>query len=322
MDSIIFYTSSFVILLICELAYFYIAKKFHIGDSVTARSSHKTYQLTGGGIIFIIAALLYCFWYSNQLTRFNLMMVGALSLSIISFIDDIKNTSPILRLIIQSIVIIITFYYNITWGYFDIFLVVLICGLGFINAYNFMDGINGITASYSLVILSTMLYYTFVIPHFNVPQQFIIVLIIAISIFAFFNFRKKAVCFAGDVGSIVIGFFIMYMIIELCWATADATSIILVSVYGIDTAYTIVQRLFAGENILLPHRHHLYQVLANQWNIDHCKISLYYACTQLTINIIYILIPRDLHWTYFIFIIIILSCVYFTLKRSKLSRIN
>jgi len=112
------------------------------------------------------------------------------------------------------------------------------------------------------------------------------------------------------------------MIIELCWATADATSIILVSVYGIDTAYTIVQRLFAGENILLPHRHHLYQVLANQWNIDHCKISLYYACTQLTINIIYILIPRDLHWTYFIFIIIILSCVYFTLKRSKLSRIN
>jgi len=210
MDSVIFYTSSFVILLICELAYFYIAKKFHIGDSVTARSSHKTYQLTGGGIIFIIAALLYCFWYSNQLTRFNLMMVGALSLSIISFIDDIKNSSPILRLIIQSIVIIITFYYNITWGYFDIFLVVLICGLGFINAYNFMDGINGITASYSLVILSTMLYYTFVIPHFNVPQQFIIVLIIAISIFAFFNFRKKAVCFAGDVGSIVRFFYNVY----------------------------------------------------------------------------------------------------------------
>jgi UDP-N-acetylmuramyl pentapeptide phosphotransferase/UDP-N-acetylglucosamine-1-phosphate transferase len=112
------------------------------------------------------------------------------------------------------------------------------------------------------------------------------------------------------------------MIVELCWATADATCIILVSVYGVDTAFTIIQRLFAGENILLPHRHHLYRVLANQWGIEHYKVSLYYASTQLVINGIYILIPRDYHLTYFIFVIVALSFCYFTLKRSKLSRMN
>ena len=141
-------------------------------------------------------------------------------------------------------------------------------------------------------------------------------------IFSFFNFRKNAVCFSGDVGSIVIGFFILYMVIELCWATADASCIVLVSVYGIDTVYTIIQRLFAGENIFLPHRHHLYQVLVNQWGFEHCKIASYYTLTQLTINCIYFAIPRDYHWTYTIIIILLLSFVYFTLKRSKKSKKN
>ena len=322
MSQSIFFIITFAILLACELIYFRIANKYHIGDNVTPRSSHKKYQLTGGGIIFIIAAIIYYIWQPKQILRFDLMMVGALSLAVISFIDDIKSTSPILRLLIQSVVICVAFYYNMAWGCIDIFLVVFICGLGFINAYNFMDGINGITASYTLVTLTTMLYYTFVIPHFQVPQPFVIVLIIAMSIFAFFNCRKNAVCFAGDVGSIVIGFFIMYMIVELCWATADVTCIILVSVYGIDTAFTIVQRLFAGENILLPHRHHLYQVLANQWKIEHYKVSLYYAKTQLVINAIYIVIPSEYHLTYFIFVIVALSCCYFTLKRSKHSHMN
>jgi UDP-N-acetylmuramyl pentapeptide phosphotransferase/UDP-N-acetylglucosamine-1-phosphate transferase len=322
MSLTVFYAITFAVLLACELIYFRIANRYHIGDNVTPRSSHKKYQLTGGGIIFIFAAIIYYIWQPKQSLRFDLVMLGAICLAVISFIDDIKSTSPILRLLIQSIVICLAFYYNIAWGYIDVFLVVFICGLGFINAYNFMDGINGITASYSLVTLTTMLCYTFTTPYFQVPQPFIVVLIIAMAIFAFFNCRKNAVCFAGDVGSIVIGFFIMYMIVELCWATADATCIILVSVYGVDTAFTIIQRLFAGENILLPHRHHLYQVLANQWGIEHYKVSLYYASTQLVINGIYILIPRDYHLTYFIFVIVALSFCYFTLKRSKLSRMN
>lgn len=306
-----YFFTTFIILLISELLYFRIARRYLIGDKVTKRSSHHEYKLTGGGIIFIIAAFIYYLWYGKAI---NLMLIGAIVLATISFIDDIKNTSPILRLVIHSIIIFATFSYIIKWGYIDIFIVVLVCGVGFINAYNFMDGINGITAGYSLVTLSTLLYCFNGLP--NAHTTFIITLIIATLIFAFFNFRKNAICFAGDVGSITMGYFILYLIIELIWAKADATCIVFVMVYGIDTVYTIFQRLFIGENIFTPHRHHLYQVLANQWKISHHIISIYYTGFQLLINIIYFTIPHDYKWTYVILIIMLLSSIYFLTKRS------
>ncbi len=312
-----YFCSTFIILLICELLYFRVARRCLIGDKVTKRSSHHEYKLTGGGIIFIIAAFIYYLWYG---TAINLMLIGAIVLATISFIDDIKNTSPVLRLVIHSIIIFATFSYIIKWGYIDIFIVVLVCGVGFINAYNFMDGINGITAGYSLVTLSTLLYHFNGLP--NAPTTFIITLIIATLIFAFFNFRKNAVCFAGDVGSITMGYFILYLIIELIWARADATCIVFVMVYGIDTVYTIFQRLFMGEDIFTPHRHHLYQVLVNQWKIPHCLVSTYYAGIQLSINIIYFIIPQDYKWTYVIFVIMTLSTIYFLTKRSIRSKRN
>lgn len=312
-----YFCSTFIILLICELLYFRVARRCLIGDKVTKRSSHHEYKLTGGGIIFIIAAFIYYLWYGKAI---NLMLIGAIVLATISFIDDIKNTSPVLRLVIHSIIIFATFSYIIKWGYIDIFIVVLVCGVGFINAYNFMDGINGITAGYSLITLSTLLYYFNGLP--NAPTTFIITLIIATLIFGFFNFRKNAVCFAGDVGSITMGYFILYLIIELIWARADSTCIVFVMVYGIDTVYTIFQRLFMGEDIFTPHRHHLYQVLANQWKIPHCLVSTYYAGIQLSINIIYFIIPQDYKWTYVIFVIMTLSTIYFLTKRSIRSKRN
>ena len=102
--------------------------------------------------------------------------------------------------------------------------------------------------------------------------------------------------------------------------TSDASLIIFLIVYAVDTVFTIFQRLYAGENIFLPHRLHLYQILVNKWGIEHYKVSIYYATTQLLINIVYILIPNDFKWSYFIVIVIILTIVYFILKRSPKSR--
>lgn len=307
----VYYGVTFVILLLCELLYFRIARRFRIGDKVTHRSSHREYKLTGGGIIFILAAIIYYLWLGKTI---NIMLIGAILLSLISFIDDVKNISPVPRLVLHSIVVFTTFFYIAQWGFVDLFILVLVCGVGFINAYNFMDGINGITAGYSLVTLCSILYYFTGTQ--NPPTIFIITLIIAIIIFAFFNFRKKAVSFAGDVGSITLGYFILYLMVELIWARADATCIVFVMVYGVDTVYTIFQRLFMGENIFTPHRLHLYQVLTNQWKMPHIVVAIYYAGIQLLINIIYFIIPHDYKWTYVIFIVMLLSTIYFLTKRS------
>lgn len=325
MNTLIFYIILFAILLICELLYFRIARYYNIGDNVTHRSSHKDYQLTGGGIIFIISAIIFWIWYSiwqqtPPFPHFDIMMKCALGLAIISFVDDIKDLPPITRLIVHIIVVAITFSHILQHGYIDIYILVLVGGVGLINAYNFMDGINGITAGYSIVSLGTLLYCYTETP--GIPIEFIVSLLIAILIFTFFNFRKKAICFAGDVGAIVMGFLILFLSVELILLRNDATPIVFLIVYGVDCVYTIFQRLFMGENIFLPHRHHLYQVFANQWGISHYKVAIGYCSTQLFINILYFFIPEDYRWTYVIIVIILLSIAYFVAKRSPLSKQN
>ena len=318
---ILYYILLFALLLICEVGYIKLARKYLIGAKEEQRSSHKGYKLSGGGIIFIFSAIIYYIYSLITHTYilpsdFGIMIAGATTLAIISFIDDIRNLPPGIRLLIHFLVIGITFSSYLFSGHYDIFLLILICGIGFINAYNFMDGIDGIMAGYSIVTLGTLYYCYISIP--GASDSFILSLLIASLIFSYFNFRKKSICFAGDVGSIVMGFFIAYLIVRLITYTLDATVLVFLIVYAVDTVYTIFQRLFAGENILLSHRHHLYQLMANQWHKPHYIISLGYALTQSVINVIYFMLPSSLHWTYFILVITLLSVVYFIIKLPAL----
>lgn len=319
MEYLIKYSIITIILILLEVAYFLIAKRYHIGSEVTPRSSHNKFIITGAGLIFYISAILFYTFFNPKLpSTFPIMLIGTSILAIISFYDDIKNLTPWLRLTIQIIVVATTFNQIFIDGYYEIYLLVLICGVGFINAFNFMDGINGILVSYSIVTLSTILYCYLTISN-NIEYgiiQFIIPLIIATAIFGVLNFRVNAKCFSGDVGAIVMGFFILYLMVELILRTSEASLIIFLIVYAIDTVFTIFQRLFAGENIFLPHRLHLYQTLANLKKIHHYKISLGYALVQLSINVIYFIIPTDFRWVYFIIVTSVLTTIYFCIKRT------
>jgi len=87
-------------------------------------------------------------------------------------------------------------------------LVALIVCVGIINAYNFMDGINGITGGYSLSVLLPLIYLN-TTDNF-ISQDYLYVVGMSLLVFCFFNFRKKAKCFAGDVGSISIAFILPF----------------------------------------------------------------------------------------------------------------
>ncbi len=319
------YLIIFVLLIISELIYISIARRFKIGNEVTPRSSHKEFKVSGGGIIFSISLILFHILYHGSVPNtYHIMLIGACILALISFYDDIKNSAPWFRLTLHIIVVALLFKQLMFNDYYDVFLLLLICGVGFINAFNFMDGINGILTGYTLVTLISLLYYSYHVPviYIDFFQSFIIVLIIATVVFGFFNFRKNAVCFSGDVGSIVMGFFILYLVSEFILSTGNASIIIFLIVYAIDSVFTIFQRLFAGENIFQSHRLHLYQILANQCNITHYKIALFYSMIQLGINIGYLIISDELKWTYFIVITITLTILYFIIKRilNKVSK--
>lgn len=323
MEYLIKYSIILISLIILEILYFPIAKHYNIGNDVTPRSSHNKFRITGGGFIFFVSAVLFYTLFSVNLPNsFPIMLVGATVLAIISFYDDIKNLTPWIRLIIHIIVVAVTFNQIFIGEYYDIYLLLLICGVGFINAFNFMDGINGILVGYTIVTLSTLLYCFTTLPgeYSCGISLFILSLIISTLVFGVLNFRKTAKCFSGDVGAIVMGFFILYLVVEYILKTSDASAIVFLIVYAIDTVFTIFQRLFAGENIFLPHRLHLYQILANQWGIQHYKVSLCYAATQLIINVAYLIIPEEFRWTYLILGTSILTIIYFILKRSPKSK--
>lgn len=153
-----------------------------------------------------------------------------------------------------------------------------------------MDGINGITGGYSLVLLGVFCYVNEYIISF-VDSRMIGTMIIAVLIFCFFNFRKRAKCFAGDVGSVSIAFIILFLLGKLILATGDFSWLILLAVYGADTILTIVHRIMLHENIGLPHRKHLYQLMANELGISHIGVAALYMVVQLAVAVFYLLYP-------------------------------
>lgn len=176
-----------------------------------------------------------------------------------------------------------------------------------------MDGINGITAGYSLAVLIPL-----ALANMNsafVEQSLIMSAIFASLVFCIFNFRPKgkAKCFAGDVGSIGIAFIILFLLGNVMIKTTDITWLIFLLVYGVDGCLTIVHRIMLHENLGEAHRKHVYQIMANELKVGHVKVAILYALLQLAISFGFIyLCPNTVvaHWIYLVFAIVILAVTY------------
>ena len=275
-----YYVIVLVLLFTAELFYFKIADKCNIIDKPNERSSHSRITLRGGGIIFYFGVLAY--FVSNE-WEYPWFMLALTLITFISFVDDIRSTSQGLRLVFHFSAMALLFY---QWGLFSLswwwLVIALIVCTGIINAYNFMDGINGITGGYSLVVLGGLAYINASIVPFVEPV-FIYTVLCGVLVFCFFNFRKKAKCFAGDVGSVSIAFILLFLIGKLIIQTGDFSWIILLSVYGVDSVLTIIHRLMLHENIGLPHRKHMYQLMANELKMPHVVVSGIYMAVQVIV---------------------------------------
>ncbi|MFW2475976.1 MAG: hypothetical protein ACN4EP_03625 [Sediminibacterium sp.] len=281
-----------------------IAWRYLIIDKVNNRSSHTNQTIRGAGIIFPIAILLGTFC---EIKSFNILLqsVSLLIIATVSFIDDIKNLDSKIRLVIQGIAAILIVFsisadFNLLMGSLFIILIV-----GVVNAYNFLDGVNGMTALYSIITLISIYISNLIIG--NQPNYMLFVsLFTALLVFAFYNFRNVAVCFAGDVGpvSLAINFFLQ--IFNLWIATGYIWWAYFLIVYGIDSICTILFRIIRKEPILKPHRSHFYQYLANETSMTHLKVSFLYSFCQLLFNALII-------YSYYykldnMFLIIVLIC--------------
>ena len=314
------YTILGILLMIIMLLYFKVADKFNIIDKPNQRSSHTEITLRGGGIIFWFSALLY---FVQHFQNNYFFFTGITLVSLVSFWDDIQNLSNKIRISVHFISITLIFYdlglFNLVpiWGV----TIAYVLAIGLINAYNFMDGINGITGLYTLVVMGSLLYVNTKIQLFT-DGNFIKYAMIASLVFLFFNYRKKAKCFAGDVGSIAIAFWIIYLVLKLILITNSVIWLLFLAIYGVDAICTILHRLYLKQNIFEAHRLHLYQVLSNEYKIQHRLVSLYYALAQIVISVLVIYFYQKVQdLILFVFIITPLLLIY-TLKFYLLNKNN
>lgn len=318
------------------LAYLRLANHFNIIDRPNERSSHTRVTIRGGGIIFVVAVILWWLMHGFHLPWF---FTGFLLISVVSFIDDLGHVPNRVRIAAQFLAVVLLLLEINSTNSFPLvgaltnqtsvvgvstdhllLLLSLPVILGFINAYNFMDGINGITVVNSLVTIGTIAYLNHTLT--LIDPELLSYSMIGLLIFGFFNFRQKAACFAGDVGAVSMAFLITLLMVMLIMQTGNFYYLALVFVYGIDSVGTIIERLIKRENIFEAHRSHLYQLMANQSGMPHLVVSSIYGLVQLVVNVLIIISIRQDFAPFLIFSLIFLSLVsVFAYAKLKLYRV-
>ena len=306
-----------LLLVLAEFIYFRIADYFNIIDKPNERSSHTKVVLRGGGVIYVLGMWLYSAFFGFEQWPF---LVGVTFVAAISFVDDIHSLPDSLRLVIQFVAMGLMFWCwgILNWESWWIIILGLILCVGITNAYNFMDGINGINGGYTIAVLLPLAWLN--AKWAFAPMSLIIVAILADLVFCFFNFRPKgkAKCFAGDVGSVGAAFIVIFLLGLLILQTGDFTYIVFLVVYGVDSVLTIVHRILLHEHLGEAHRKHAYQLMANELDMEHTVVSAVYTVLQLVISAGMILIPAHpaWHWGYLIVVCVVLAVAYLVFMKK------
>lgn len=325
------YLISMAVLIVAELLYFCIADKFNIIDKPNERSSHSSIVLRGGGIIFVIGSLVWAIAsllgvFGSGQPLYPLFLLAVVLAAGISFVDDVRSLPDSIRLVVQflamGLMILQLFLSAKGEGLFGesnllinivFVLVALVVCVGATNIYNFMDGINGITAGYSIAVLLPLILMNHRVGFMS--DSLLLIVLLSVLVFSFFNFRPrgKAKCFAGDVGSVGIAFILLFSIGMLIVKTADVTWLIFLLVYGVDGCLTICHRILLHENLGQAHRKHAYQLMANELRMSHPLVSVIYLALQLAVSLGFIYLIPDTpiaHWLYLLGMLLLLSLIY------------
>lgn len=327
-----YYVLAPLISIILFVLYYIVGKTVNISDNPVGRSSHKNSTITGAGIVFSLSFIVVNFLYNTGLPIS--FILGLIMLAIVSFIDDIKFVKHSVRFVFQIIGLILLVSQISIKGDFSDQIPVLIAGvlfgIGVLNGFNFMDGINGMLGLNTLVILVSLIYLneTLVNPKTLESMPFtnsiaLYSITVAVFVFLFLNYRTKAVFFMGDVGSISLGFIVLFFIYQLISKTGNLSFLLLFSVLGIDSGLTVIYKLIQKENIFIPHRDFLFKKLVHIGRYGHVRISTIYALTQLSINALVILLPFNKTLSAqvsVIFILVFVQSFLYINTRNKLTK--
>ncbi|SMC76825.1 UDP-GlcNAc:undecaprenyl-phosphate GlcNAc-1-phosphate transferase [Desulfocicer vacuolatum DSM 3385] len=289
-----------VLLLVSAAISLFLIKRTQVLDIPNGRSSHKKPTPTIGGVaivftFFLSMIMLYLFAGKTMISeRFFLgFTFSALLIAGMSLYDDLKKKPFYIRLATHVIAVLMVMGFGIiihrvdfppglmfltnrslgAFGYFVTFWWIL----GMINAYNFMDGLNGMAGGNAIIAGSFFCIITY-----TQGSDFAYIvsytLVAGVAGFLIFNFPRGKL-FMGDIGSTFLGFtFGVLPIIASLYDNAHTSLLVLPLLlfhFIYDTSFTFIRRLFKGENVFQAHRTHLYQ-LFNRLGFTHFKVTVFY----------------------------------------------
>jgi Fuc2NAc and GlcNAc transferase len=253
-------------------------------DRPSARSSHSGPMLKGGGV-GMAAAFLVTAGYLQMPVAFWLPLIV---LAVLSFRGDQVEISAKLRLLMQFVfmgILVIGTGAGMDQGMARVFIALfwIVFIVGTANFYNFMDGINGIAGISGAVGFGLLAFVTCK----NQPEISFLAACMALACLGFLPFNlPRARVFMGDVGSILLGSVFAGLV---CLASRTFLDFLCMTSFLFpfyaDELTTMIVRLRAGENLTQPHRRHIYQLLANERQIPHWRISAGYGLFQLLVGV-------------------------------------
>jgi len=254
-------------------------RSLRLEDHPVARSSHSRPVPKGGGIGILAAFLLVCVLAHVP----KGLMIPAVIVSLLGLAGDRTHIDPRLRLAGQFAAALAS---TLSLGLPLLYILpAMVFMVGTANFFNFMDGINGIAGLTGVAAFCLLGAFAYARAPSNLEATISFGLAAACVGFLPFNLPRARV-FMGDVGSILLGYVFAWAVLRL---SASPTCFLclcafLFTFYA-DELTTMFVRLRDGENLLHPHRRHLYQLLVNELGVAHWKVSLGYALAQIAVGL-------------------------------------
>ena len=295
---------------------FFIKKKIY--DYPNQRSSHTKPVPTSGGLIiyFCIITIILILDPYDKIPA----LITITGLAVLSWKDDLKNLNILVRLFFQIFFISIYFFYLYSINFYqqipliNIFFIILIF-TWFINIFNFMDGIDGISSLMTITICLGIVF-AYLLNNSEYFPSFEIIIISICLAFLFWNWYPAKI-FLGDIGSITLGF---VCALSLYWLLLDKNSwhwvLSLPMYYFLDTTVTLIKRFIEKKKIWKAHKEHFYQK-AVQSGMKHSKVVFLISILQVIIILTCYLVKNPYLVVFLAFIESLMLLIYFSSKYKK-----
>jgi UDP-N-acetylmuramyl pentapeptide phosphotransferase/UDP-N-acetylglucosamine-1-phosphate transferase len=261
-----------------------------VHDAPNARSSHTVVKPRGGGLAVlgvVLPAWLAAGWFAGGPVPLALAALTA-ALAAVSFLDDLSGLQPALRFLAQAAAVAAALVVLDPAPLFPELVplwleqaAVALAWLWFVNLYNFMDGIDGITAvETACVAVGVGLCWLLLGAGVTAALPAWLLAGAAVG-FLWWNWAPSRI-FLGDVGSVPIGFAVGWLLLELAAGGALVAAIILPAYYLVDATVTLLARLLRGEKVWQAHKQHAYQ-RAVQRGRSHATVAVRVAMANLVL---------------------------------------